>query len=1186
MYKIYTTKPCWVHRHVPKILLIMKLITVLLIATMMQVSAASFAQKLTLKKDNISLEQLFKEIRKQTGYAVIYTAATIKDSKAINADFQNTPIEEVLTTSLKDQSLKFEIDTKNIIITKAPPTFLDRLAERWADRDIRGRVVDEKGNPLPNASIRVKGKVVKTNEKGEFVIKGVAKDAVLVISYLGYKHLELPLIDAVMPLQIRLNQLTRELEEVNVNYSTGYQNIPKERATGSFVQIDNELFNRKVGSTVLDRILEVTSGLLAGSVATTSGKGEGIQIRGNSTINSSKIPLIVVDNFIYEGDLNNLNPNDVDNITVLKDAAAASIWGVRAGNGVIVITTKKGKYNQDNKIAFNSNVTIGAKPDLDYVKTMSSKDWLEFEKKQYADSVYNIFDDDYPSTNYFPAITKGVEILLAARKKNSGIAGYNALADPLVKQQLDMLAMYDVKDDIKRYLLQNSISQQYTLNASGGSSKSFYYTSVGFDKNRSNSIRNESNRLNLNFSHNYKIFNNLELNSFINYAQTKSNNNTLPFYQFLPTAINSVAPYTKLADINGSALAIPYGIRMAYVDTAAYPALLDWHYQPLEELKTNNNESRQYDTRVGAVIKYTIIPGLNSNLKYQYQRAVNNAKNYFSQETFSQRNLINTYLAVDPVSKTIYMPYPKGDWINNSYVELSNWNFRAELDFNRTFGNHSISAIAGIEYRETKIDQETNNIYGFDPNTSVSIAVNPTVLYPTRFGWEASIGGTPSIDGSINRFGSYFTNAGYTFSQRYIFSVSARVDQSNFFGLKANQRITPLWSAGLGWNISSESFYHAEFLPVLKLRITYGFSGNTNGGSAYATANYVAQNSPYPNQYAGILTPDNPQLRWERVKQINYAIDFSTENNRISGSVEYYTKKGLDLIGPILTDPTVGWNSFVGNKASIKSKGLDLNLNIKNFRGAFNWQTNFLLSYNKDRVTSYERKLPIAAEYLTTNPIVGKPMSHIHSYEWAGLDPTNGTARLYLGDTISNNVNYTKANLSDLIYHGTTTPNIFGSIRNTLSWKQLSFSFNITYRFNYYFRRPSINFNSMFSMTSGWGGHSDYALRWLKPGDESITDVPSLPPSAFFDQRDHVYSYSNLLVERADHIRLQDIRLNYNLSRQRIQKLPFQNVQFYIYVNNLGLLWARNKHGIDPDYISNGTLPATKTFSAGVNITF
>jgi TonB-linked SusC/RagA family outer membrane protein len=1165
----------------------MRLTTVILIASLLQVSASTLAQRITLSEKNAPLVKVFESIRIQSGFDFMFNSSTLEGAKNVTINVRDAELKQVLEEIFNGQPLEYEIADKSVVVSRKTPTFLESLAERWASSDVRGRIVDEEGKALVGASIQVKGKaeVYTSNDKGEFLIKGVADDAVLLIRYVGYKALEVVVKGAVMPLEIKLNAVTGELEEVKIDFSTGYQNIPKERATGSFVQIDNELFNRKVGTNVLDRILEVTSGLIDNS--STSGRNQGLQIRGNSTINASTAPLIVVDNFIYEGDLNNLNPNDVENITVLKDAAASSIWGVRAGNGVIVITTKKGKYNQDNKISLNSNVTIGAKPDLNYVKTMSSKDWVDFEKKQFADSVYNVFDDLYPVYNLFPIQSQGVEIMLAARKKNNGVAGYNIFNDPLVNQQLSELSNHDVKDDIKKYLLQNSINQQYALNTSGGGNKYFYYTSVGYDRNRSNNVRDENSRLSLNLNNTYKVFKNLELNAAINYTQTNNNYNGLNYTQFLPTG-NSTAPYTRLADENGNALAVPYGYRLAFQDTASYPGLLDWHYRPLEELKNNDNTSKGYDTHIGAGVKYTILSGLNANVKYQFQRAITNSQSCSNQETYQQRDNINMFMSIDPITGFITTPYPKGDQILKYNSELTNWNVRADLGFDRTYGKHAISAIGGIEYRETKTEYSTNYIYGFDPNTYGLVVPDTKGLYRTRFAYDTSLPiGIPNIGGTISRFGSYFANAGYTYMQRYIFSASARADQSNFFGLKANQRITPLWSAGLAWDISKESFYHLDFLPFLKLRATYGYSGNTNGGSAYATM-YNSQNNQtgYPNQYGYIKTPDNPQLRWEKVKQINYALDFSSQNQRISGSIEYYSKKGIDLIGPIITDPTSGLLSFQGNRASIKGKGVDMVLNSKNVTGKLNWESNFLLSYNTDRVTAYDMQptLTQISSYLGGVPIIGKPLNQIQSYRWAGLDPINGATRLYLADTISNNTNYLKANLSDLVYHGSTNPTVFGSFRNTFSYQNFSLSVNITYKLNYYFKRNSVYYDGMYG--TSWGGHSDYALRWQKPGDEKTTDVPPLPPYSNFDFGYSVYSQSNILVERGDHVRLQDVKLGYDLNRNSMKKMPFQQMQFYVYANNLGIIWQANKQGIDPNYSGLNGIPNSRTIAAGINVTF
>lgn len=266
MYRIFTRKrgaesPC-----IQKMMRVMQLSTVLLIATMMQVSASGFAQRITFSAKQGSLQELFKAIKVQTGYNVVISAERLESAKPITVVFKNTPLTEVLESTLSKQNLAYTIEKNTIVIKEKEASLLDKTKSAILNlfQDLKGRVTDEQGKPLPNASIRIKGtNVVKnTDENGEFEIKDVAEDDILLVSYIGYKTLEIPVKGATMPLEIKLNAQTGELEEVKVVYNTGYQELNKERSTGSFVQIDNELFNRAVGTNVLDRILNVTSGLI------------------------------------------------------------------------------------------------------------------------------------------------------------------------------------------------------------------------------------------------------------------------------------------------------------------------------------------------------------------------------------------------------------------------------------------------------------------------------------------------------------------------------------------------------------------------------------------------------------------------------------------------------------------------------------------------------------------------------------------------------------------------------------------------------------------------------------------------------------------------------------------------------------------------------------------------------------
>src|SRR5215217_239979 len=436
----------------PKIILIMKLIVVILTSCLMQVSAAGFAQKLTYSKQGATLGQIFTEIRKQTGYFVVYADDKIDAESKLDVNFKNTDLKDVLSTIGKSKGLNYTIDDKNISFKpKEAPSFLERVIDRIMAIDVRGTVVDEKGQPLAGATVKVKGvnNAVTTNNQGEFYIKGVDEDAVLQISYIGYKTQEIKTSSNVGEVKMELGN--SDLDEVSV-VSTGYQTLPKERTTGSFGKIDIELINRNVGPDLISRLNGLAPSLLIDQRRTGENK---LSIRGRSTIFANDQPLIVVDDFPYDGDLNTINPNDIENITILRDAAAASIWGVRASNGVIVVTTKKGKKNRLPQISMNSNVTIGDKPDQFYRSAMSSSDFIENERFLFNNGYY---DSDINDVVSFPALTPAVELLNRQRNGDITEAEANALFDVLKKQ--------DTRREVDKYFFQKSLSQQYSVNLS------------------------------------------------------------------------------------------------------------------------------------------------------------------------------------------------------------------------------------------------------------------------------------------------------------------------------------------------------------------------------------------------------------------------------------------------------------------------------------------------------------------------------------------------------------------------------------------------------------------------------------------------------------------------------------------------------------------------------------------------
>jgi TonB-linked SusC/RagA family outer membrane protein len=1002
------------------------------------------------------------------------------------------------------------------------------------------------------------------------------------------------------PLIIVLQDTAVKLEEVVVN--TGYQSLPKERATGSFVQIDNKLLNRRVSTNILDRLEGVTSGLIfnAGNLANGTrmpNEKLGISIRGRSTLdaNISADPLIVLDNFPYEGDINNINPNDIESITVLKDAAAASIWGSRAGNGVIVITTKKGHFNQELKVELNSNITFTGKPDLFYSPNfLNSPDFIDAEKFLFSQGY---FDDDLLNPSA-PPVSPVVEIL--NQERMGQISGSQATS------QLNALKQIDVRNDFSKYVYRKGLQLQNSVSIQGGSDKSATSLSLGYDDNDDNLIRNGYNRFTLNFQNTYKPLKKLELSAGVLYTESNTENNTTGnAFGYLSTGGkygSAVYPYARLSDDKGNPVSIVKDYRQPVIDSFIRIGFLNWRYNPLYEINAADNTSKISSMILRGAVKYTFSKQLNIQVQYQNEKEQIVNRNYYNPDTYHARNLVNKYAELDPATGIFTYPLPQGGILMLGSNALNSFNLRSQLNYNQAIGiRHVINALAGAEVRQVKNTGYQRTSYGYDDKLGTAISNldfnSAFPLAPSGYAVIPPVQG--DIYGTTNRFISYYANASYAYNNKYILTVSGRKDGANIFGVNTNDKITPLWSAGIGWDISKESFYHISWLSFLKTRITYGYSGNVYNASAYLTANY-SSSSTTGAQLARITSPPNPDLRWEKIKNINIGVDFALLKSRINGTLEYYQKEGIDLIENAPLAPSTGFSSFKGNAAGTLTKGIDFSLNSTNLNGALRWNTSLLFSFLKDKVTRFDETYipanlvgnnsPATVEATGLLAVPGKPLYGIYSYRWGGLDPLTGDPLGFVNGKLSKDYLNIIQNtpLDSLVFSGSSRPTIFGALRNTFSWRSLSLSFNITYKLGYYFRQSSTSLNYE-DVILGSFANRDYSNRWQQPGDEKSTNVPSVVYPGD-PNRNSFYHGSEILVQKGDHIRLQDIRISYDFDKGKWQKMPFTHFQLYVYANNPGILWRANKIGIDPDYIDNGSFgriyPNPKSFSVGLNVGF
>lgn len=1020
---------------------------------------------------------------------------------------------------------------------------------------ITGKVISYDGVGMPGVLISLKGTIFRSisEEDGTFVLNAPAGEYVLLTSYIGMEPLQLPVkIPGSEFLTLELKPSEVELGQVEV-VSTGYQEIPKERATGSFAFLDSELVQRRVGAHVLDRLEDVTSGLIFNKGPQAA--KDPISIRGRSTIFSNTQPLIVVDNFPYDGPLENINPNDVASMTVLKDAAAASIWGARAGNGVIVITTHKGNADVPLQVNLNTNWAVTESRDLFYVPQMSIPDFIGIEKQLFKNSFYRFQESNANK----PKLSPVIETLIALRDGKKSQSEADA--------QIQNYEQADIRNDIRSQYLRPSVNQQYALSFRGGGKQQTYHFSMGFDQAMTDIRDNGSSRWTLAAGNQWRFLKEkLEAGVNLNFARQNS---------ITQTALPQAYAYESLADKQGNPLWITQNYSVRYIESVEGKGLLDWKYFPLREIGEFDHKTEAYDFRISPYLNWNITSDLNLGVFYQYWSNKVSGRNRSSQDLFYTRDLINKYTQVDKDGVYSY-PIPYGDALDIREDYSYSHTFRPQLSYSSDFGSiHFLNALAGIELKDHQGLGFSDRFYGYRDDMGSSILVDWITRYPMFFnpGSKVSILSSQSHFGTTDRFVSYYANVGYDYGHRYFLTLSARKDQSNIFGVEANRRGVPLWSLGGAWILSEGKFATGSHMPFLKLRATYGYSGNVDKSlSSDVTAQYINFQfyDVIPQMRAATLVnPPNPDLRWEKIQMGNLALDWETQNGFASGTLEYYSKHAKDLLGEYSVPSSSGKSSFTGNFAETQTRGLDLSLNARWIRNQFQWNTSVLFSTLNEKVLDFEKKPTVtnllASAFLAAPyPVVGRPLYGIYTYEWAGLSPDNGNPMGFLdGEKSMDYGGITRAaTLENLQYHGSARPTAFGAVRNDFSFKGFSLSVNISYRLGYYYKRRSIDY---YTLLRGEMGHGDYNRRWQKPGDEMFTQIPSLPSTADL-RRNTFFSNSGALIEKGDHIRLNDVRVSYSFSQASQPWLPFQSAQLYTYAHNLGILWKASDDALDPDF--------------------
>ncbi|WP_316801188.1 SusC/RagA family TonB-linked outer membrane protein [Pedobacter frigidisoli] len=1023
------------------------------------------------------------------------------------------------------------------------------------------------GLPLTGATVVINKRSYFSDRSGSVELNYPPGKYQLKLYLMNYVSLDTLVILPNKNLMILMRQRVNQLEEVTV--STGYQKVNAERLTGAYQQINAATLNEQVGSSIMARLEAIGNGI---SIDREGYYRDRMSIRGVATFGGPGEILVVLDNFPYEGSLDNINPNDVESISVLKDAAATSIWGSRAGNGVIVINTKKGKYNQPLSVSTNMAGTFKAAPDLYRLPQISSSDYIDVELQLYKAGFYTS-DYNSPSKPVFsPVVDLMYNSALSQAQKEAEIATYRTK---------------DVRDDFTRYFYRNTYAQQYYVQAAAGAKGFGWTASAGYDRS-STELNALNNRLSLKYGLSFDLVKNLKLDVGLLYTGSNGTSGKSG-YGSVVSASSNLYPYASFTDANGNALPIARGYSASYINSLSNTKLLDWRYYPLTDDNFQQTKVHQDDLNLNAGLNYKW-KGLSATLLYRLERQYGKSETLYEMGSFYTRNLINSFTQAGTGGSLVYK-IPLGAIDDRSTALLHAHDLRAQVNYTKQTGQHGIDIMIGAERREQDDTGDKYRSYGYNTAVLSTTTVDYVSAFPNYVtGSSAYISDGQSLNHTNNRYVSAYGNFNYNYREQYLLYGSARRDATNFFGVNTNDKWKPLWSMGTGWIISKAGFYHSDAVEFLKLRLSYGFSGNADPSqTAVTTLQYYGTSIYTQTPYAIIDKKANPDLKWETVGTSNLGIDFKMLNGRLSGSVDAYIKTGKDLLGVYPIDYTTGVGSYITrNIASMQGKGLDIQLNSINTKGQLKWQTQVNVSRNATKVTNYYVLATNAYEWVggtsaNISGIVGSPLYSVYAFKSPGLDAA-GDPIAYLNGVTSKNyqsIVTTGTSINDLKFFGSALPTFFGNLQNRFTYKGLSLQVAISFKLGYYFRRSTISYSNL---VNNGKGHSDFAERWQKAGDEATTTIPSfIYPSNSY--RDMFYAASEVLIEKGDHIRFQYANLSYSLPKG-LFGAKLRSAEIYLNTSNLGILWRANKKGIDPEYSGTSTLLPAKTLSAGCRLNF
>ena len=1178
-----------------KILWIMRWNIVFVLIWTLQVAAigTSAQEKVSLNLKYVTADQLFREIRRQTNLDFVYNEEQCKNLGKMSINVTDELVTKVLDKLLLERGFTWDLMEGGIILIKAQ----DKTQEKKKEFKVTGKVTDEEGGALPGVAILIKGTTtgVVTDTEGKYTIL-VPTDTLhfLVFSFLGMKTVECK-IDSEKVINVVMQEKQTELTDVVV---TGYQNIKREDATGAFSSVRAEQLEKRYS----DNILESLEGRIPGLVSYNTGMNDNgektLSIRGVNTFTNNTQPLVVVDGLPIEGSIDDVNPSNIASIYVLKDAAAASIYGARASNGVIVITTKEGQYNK-TIVSASIDLTISQKADYSYFNYLNGKEQVELESRNFVAA--------YADPNIAPSLsamaltfTHGylTPVFSLYDQKYRGEITGEELEEKLKKKKKN-----NFLDDFEKHILKNEFVQRYNFAVQGQMGNLSSNFVLNFKNSNTGIINTYSRNMNISYKGSYPVAKNLNLvfGTTVNMSWDKEHNNTYALDPF------SVPTYTRLFDEEGNRNY--YSTLLVYNHDAAVVSnsmLKSMDFNHLDELERDFIHSKRVSSRYFLHVLLSIFDGLGVSGQFQYEDIYTDRSGLSEAESYTARYLYNMYMSED--NKPIM---PDGGILKKREERETYYTFRGQANFSRIFKDkHAVTALAGVEIRQTKYQTEQNILFGYDDqllthqmgytdlNTMREMQIS--AMFPYRNGnspanvYQSSIAPNIGVSDTKHNYVSYYANANYTYNRLYSIFASYRKDLTDLFGTDPKFRRRPLWSVGLSWNMQNETFMQeVEFINVLKLRASYGLTGNIDQNtSSYMTA------TTQTNQYTGerwstLNTPPNDQLRWEKTSTINVGADFALWDNCISGTLDWYRKYSTDLLTSTPLDPSEGFTNLTINNGEVLNTGIELAINVQWFKGRrksdFGWSTSLNMGFNKNKIKKVDLKPSGVASMIYSQALVeGRPIHSLYSLRYAGLDETGDILWAHVDGSTTKTSPGSFA-VEDAVYSGAIDPKITLGFENEWRYRGFSLSAMFVYYGGHKMRAEQWDNCGLSYLGYGYtGALPKYMLNGWTP-DNSTSEIPGnglyAPASATYDYM----VYADRFVEDADFIKLRNVTLGYTFPKSICNKLRLSGLKLRVQGNNLWT-WTKNSLDIDPEannpFTGEKSLKQAPSFTFSLNINF